>query len=485
MVLVFLAIVGGVIFAEVFHITSVPLWSLIGIVGSILTLTSLEFLNFRGKTLLVIAALFFLGITLYGIRYFDPGSLYSRINSSKNVEGKVISYPKNSNSGTEFTLKPDDSTGKLKIFLTSKEVSKVNYGDKLIIDGNLQIPPRFQDFDYREYLRKKEIWGVVYQGEVISSSSEMGNLILELGWRLRKIITTRIESLFPEQGSFLIALLFGDRDVLNENVTNSFTKTGLAHLLAASGLHLGIILGVSWWLLLRLGLPKSKIYLLSLPVLFLYLMIVGFKLPLLRASLIYFFGGAHFYLRKRGQILDDWYDPYQGLASAALLLVIINPNAISTAGFQLSFGATFAIAQFLQPIKKNLPLKPDYLSGILAASLAAQLGVIPVLVVHFHQIHPWAPIANLAAIPGVSAILYLGILSLALGKIVIISPVLIWLETRLISTFQWAIGKLSTIPLTQIQLPSVTPLVLLSYFILVYWIKRRLVSLPEIKNISV
>jgi len=213
-------------------------------------------------------------------------------------------------------------------------------------------------------------------------------------------------------------------------------------------------------------------------------MVVGFKLPLLRASLIYFFGGAHFYLKERGQILDDWYDPYQGLASAALLLVIINPNAISTAGFQLSFGATFAITQFLQPIKKNLPLKPDYLGGILAASLAAQLGVIPVLVVHFHQIHPWAPIVNLVAIPGVSAILYLGILSLALGKIVIISPVLIWLETRLISAFQWAISKLSTVPLTQIQLPSVTPLVLLSYFILVYWIKRRLVSLPEIKNIS-
>lgn len=479
MVLVFLAIVGGVILADIFHITSVPCWSLIGTLGSIVTLISFELLNFRGKTLLTIVALLFLGITLYGIRYFDPGSIYSRINSSKTIEGKVVSYPKNSNNGTEFTLKPDDSTGKLKIFLSSREISTVNYGDKLIIDGNIQIPPRFQDFDYREYLRKKGIWGVVYQGEVISSSPEIGNLILELGWRLRKIITTRIENLFPERGSFLIALLFGDRDVLNENVTNSFTKTGLAHLLAASGLHLGIILGVSWWLLYRLGLPKGKIYLLSLPILCFYLMVVGFKLPLLRASLIYFFGCSHFYLKERGQILDDWYDPYQALASAALLLVIINPSAISTAGFQLSFGATFAIVQFLQPIKKNLPLKQDYLGGILAASLAAQLGVIPVLAVHFHQIHPWAPIANLAAIPGVSAILYLGILSLVMGKIVIISPVLIWLETRLISTFQWAIGKLSTVPLTQIQLPSVTPLVLLSYFILVYWIKRRLVSFPK------
>lgn len=479
MVLVFLGMVGGIIFADILHITSVPFWSSIGILGSIVTLISLELLNFRGKTLLAILALFFLGITLYGIRYFDPGSLYPRINSSKTIEGKVVSYPKNSNNGTEFTLKPDDSTGKLKIFLSSKEVSTVNYGDKLMIDGNLQIPPRFQDFDYREYLRKKGIWGVVYQGEVIRSSPEIGNLILELGWKLRKIITTRIENLFPERGSFLIALLFGDRDVLNENVTNSFTKTGLAHLLAASGLHLGIILGVSWWLLYRLGLPKGKIYLLSLPLLCFYLMVVGFKLPLLRASLIYFFGCAHFYLKERGEILDDWYDPHQALASAALLLVIINPSAVSTAGFQLSFGATFAIVQFLQPIKKNLPLKPDYLGGILSASLAAQLGVIPVLAVHFHQLHPWAPIANLAAIPGVSAILYLGILSLVLGKIVIISPVLIWLETRLISTFQWAIGKLSTVPLTQIQLPSVTPLVLLSYFILVYWIKRRLVSLPK------
>jgi competence protein ComEC len=240
---------------------------------------------------------------------------------------------------------------------------------------------------------------------------------------------------------------------------------------------------VVWWALTRFGLDRGKIYLFSLPGIFLYLLVVGFKLPLLRASLIYLFGGAHFYLERKGLILSSWYDRYQALATAALLLLLLEPEAISTAGFQLSFGATFAIALFIEPIENALKLKPDYLSGILAASIAAQIGVGPVLAVHFGQIHPWAPVANLFAVPAVTLVLYFGLLLLGFGGLNFIGFTVTKLTALIISLTESVVRTLSKLPLATIGVPSVTPLALLSYLILVLWFRLKLgESTPGLKT---
>jgi competence protein ComEC len=240
---------------------------------------------------------------------------------------------------------------------------------------------------------------------------------------------------------------------------------------------------VVWWALTRFGLDRGKIYLFSLPGIFLYLLVVGFKLPLLRASLIYLFGGAHFYLERKGLILSSWYDRYQALATAALLLLLLEPEAISTAGFQLSFGATFAIALFIEPIENALDFKPNYLRGVLAASIAAQLGVGPVLAVHFGQIHPWAPVANLFAVPAVTLTLYLGLLTLALGGLEFMGFASAKLTALLISLTESVIRGLARLPLAAVEIPTVTPLALISYFILLFWLRNRLIgTAPLLEN---
>ena len=196
---------------------------------------------------------------------------------------------------------------------------------------------------------------------------------------------------------------------------------------------------------------------------------------MIRASLIYLFGGAHVFLREAGIILEDWYDRYQSLAGAALVLVLVNPENISTVGFQLSFGATFALALFFQPIKESLPVKPDYLGGILAASLSAQIGVFPVLAVHFGRVHPWAPFINLVAIPGVTAVLYLGIIALVFGQGVFVTSMISLLASKVIFHFRGLIRKISALPLTSVKIAEPTPLFLASYFVLIFWLRRRLI----------
>lgn len=474
LVLIFLSLTAGIILASIIEVKTTPLWSIIGTLTCLMGLSIAEIFELRIRTGIVIIGVALLGVALYGANYFEPDNLYTQLASIKTVSGKVTSYPVKTQSGTELILEPTEYRGKLKILLSKDNSLDLNYGDHLTVKGEFQVPPAFNDFDYREFLRKKKIWGVVYRGEVMEAQRGFANPFLELGWTIRKFLTVRINEVLPKRGNFLRALLFGTRDALNDSTEKSFMKTGLAHLLAASGLHLGIILGASWWLVTKLGFGRETTYLISLPLVCGYLIIVGFKLPLLRASVIYLFGGAHLWLKKAGIILDDWYDHYQALAGAALFLVIINPESISSVGFQLSFGATFALALFFRPIQRALPIKPDYLSGIIGASISAQLGVSPVLAVHFGQIHPWAPIINLLAIPAVTAILYLGIAATIFGQGIAGLSWLGFLTSKTILLFRGAIRKISALPLARVQLPTPTPLFLLSYLILLYWFKQKL-----------
>ncbi|MFB6290160.1 MAG: ComEC/Rec2 family competence protein [Candidatus Bipolaricaulia bacterium] len=479
LVLIFLTIVTGIILAGLLGLTKPPIWSFAGIIVSLAVIPVAEFFDLQWGPVLAILAAVLLGIVLYGTKYFEPENLYPSLSSLDKVSGRVCSYPLKTKTGVELTLKPDSYRGKLKVFLNPDNYSGIGYGDILTIKGKFEVPTVFDGFNYREFLRKKEIWGVVYEGKIVNSRRGFGNPVLELGWVLRRTMSRRVDTILPSGGNFLKALLFGARDVLKDTTKKSFTETGLAHLLAASGLHLGIILGVSWWLAGSLGLGRETTYLISLPLVFCYLVIVGFKLPLLRAALIYLFGGAHLWLKETGVILDDWYDRYQALAGAALVLVVINPETVSMVGFQLSFAATFSLALFFQRIKAALSIKPDYLGGILSASIAAQLGVAPVLAVHFGQIHPWAPFINLVAIPGVTAVLYLGILALILGQGIAGFSGLGNLTERVIILFRTAIENTSDVPLAQIQLPPPTPLALVSYFVLIYWFYRKLKTIER------
>ncbi|MFP4136673.1 MAG: ComEC/Rec2 family competence protein [Candidatus Acetothermia bacterium] len=474
MVLVFLGLVSGILLGIFLKVHTVPAWSLGGIGASIIVFVSSSLDRYRLKTAAIFTGLAFFGIALYGASYFQPASVDTTPEALNRATGRVVTYPVTSKQGTELVLEPEGYRGRIKVFSEGDTGKKIDYGDRLTISGDFRTPKSFRGFDYGEYLRKKDIWSVIYDAEIVSSQPGYANPAMELGWWVRKRISRQILKQNEDQGEFLVALIFGARDLLAEDVERAFTETGLAHLLAASGLHLGLILGVTWAILNWLGMDRGKIYLSSLPLVFMYLLTVGFKLPLLRASVIYLFGGAHFYLEKKGVILSDWYDRYQALASAGLLLALYDPQGVTTAGYQLSFGATFAIALYFDPIRERLPERPHYLFGILAASLAAQLGVGPVLAAHFHRVHPWAPLTNLVAIPWATGILYLGLLSVPLGNLPLIGPGIINLEKTAIRGFKWVITMLSEVPLTSLEIPAVTSTGLLSYFLILFWLKWRM-----------
>jgi len=374
--------------------------------------------------------------------------LYPLLDGLKTVRGMVSNYPTHRPERSSFVLDPQDLPGSLQIFYYHPHgaYKPVHYGDLLEIEARFRVPWQFEDFDYREYLRTRGIWGV---GSIWSAKQirllegRQGHPLLQWGYRARLYLFELIDRYLPAPGGALLkGLLFGERAYLSEEIEAGFRDAGVMHVLAVSGLHLGILVGLFWALLRLFRLSATQIYISLIPLVVMYLAIVGFKVSLVRASLMFAFVALGWVVAERGLILRSWMDPLQGLSAAALLILVFAPQALFDVSFQLSFAATLGIVialQFALPrwqaFSKGLRAKPaadaslwrralfklgEMVGFLTLISAAAQLAVAPVLAYHFHRVYLGALLANLIVVPLVTVALWLGVFVLLAG--VIIAP---------------------------------------------------------------
>ncbi len=223
---------------------------------------------------------------------------------------------------------------------------------------------------------------------------------------LRNRIQTKIETQFqisgPEgidqQGALLEALLLGERGRLSNTTIRSFQASGLFHLLALSGAHTAILIFVVMGLLRWLRLPDSCTLLSVLVLLILFVLLVEGRASVIRASVM-----AGLYLTGKNLCKDIHL--LNTLALAALVLLFANPFQISDLGFQLTFAATLSIVFFFTSLRRILPRLPLRQNEILAVTLAAQVGILPLGVRAFNRVIFLALFFNGAAIPLVACIM--------------------------------------------------------------------------------
>ncbi|MCL6642567.1 MAG: ComEC/Rec2 family competence protein, partial [Candidatus Bipolaricaulota bacterium] len=212
-----------------------------------------------------------------------------------------------------------------------------------------------------------------------------------------------------------------------QEIERAFRNACVMHVLAVSGANLGMILALlalvlRWW-----GFNFTKLYFLAAPVVLLYLLVVGFEVSLVRATVMFFFLTVGFVFAERGWMLKRWADPLQSLATAALAILLFDPEALFEASFQLSFAGTLGILLaviYLWPhIQKRLQPTPQppreeslrrrAVRGLVIfvlVSLAAQLAVAPVIAYQFHRVYLWGAIlGNLVIVPLVTIALWGGI----------------------------------------------------------------------------
>jgi competence protein ComEC len=213
----------------------------------------------------------------------------------------------------------------------------------------------------------------------------------------------------PEQG-LVRAMVLGDRTGVGEEAAEDFRIAGTYHVLALSGAQVALVAGLLLWASHRLRLrPFARAALVCGAVCF-YAQFVGGDVPVVRAALM-----AGILVSGRAFDLDG--DLANLLGFAALALLIYRPSWVGDVGFQLSFGATLGILLIGPVLVQRIRRLPLRLELALAASLAAQAALVPLLMAQFNRLAPAAVLMNLVAAPLASAVLLAGFCSVGLASV--------------------------------------------------------------------
>ena len=386
-----------------------------------------------------------LGMLAHQAAELPTDRLYPRLDELDAIQGVVADFPTQTADRTEFVLNSRRLPGGVQVFHWHGDgpPAEIAYGDRVTIKADVEVPTRFAGFDYRAYLATRNVWGVAsvwHRGQIEHRRPNAGHPFLRWAYDARLTLFEAIDAhLPPSQSALLKGLLFGERAFMSDDVEGRFRDAGVMHVLAVSGLHLAILLGLGWFLLRRSGRSVTQTYLLLIPLVFIYLAMVGFRLSLVRASLMLAFVALGWVIAERGWILKHWVDGLQGLSAAALVILIVHPPTLFNVSFQLSFSATAGILIVLQLALPRLNAWRDRLQrrwdtqatrwrrlGFAACERLATLGVItgaaqlavaPVIAWHFQRLYLGALVANLAIVPLVTVVLWTSVVFLGLAVV--------------------------------------------------------------------
>lgn len=323
------------------------------------------------------------------------------------------------------------------------------YGDVLLIKGEpraVSAPLNPGQFDYRKYLAAHNIHHqqYLYPGQFRKIGENIRNPALALSIKLRHNLDKVFRKLVPSHREYGIAsaLVLGIKDELDNDIKATYSNTGTMHVLAVSGLHVGLVFSI-----LSIGLKRLRSSVshrlfsavVALAVVWTYAFITALSPSVLRAAVMFTFVIGAQVLQRRSNM-------YNTLATAAFGLLCFNPYFLFDVGFQLSFLAVLAIVYLHPRIYKLLEFDnyaADQVWILTSISLAAQIGTFPLSLYYFHQFPVYFLLSNLVAVPLSTGILYVGLsvlffgwipyLGFGLGKLMqgmvwLMNEAMMWLE---------------------------------------------------------
>lgn len=214
------------------------------------------------------------------------------------------------------------------------------------------------------------------------------------------------------QAALLRGMTLGQDEALDESTRKEFRVSSLAHVLAASGQNVALLLALALPLLAYAGLGLRGRLIGALALIALYVPLAGAGPSIQRAGVM---GAATTVAALAGRPASRWY----ALLLAAAVTLALNPRASGDPGWQLSFAAVTAIALLAPRLRALLRARriPDPVADATAMTLAATLGTAPLLALHFHQLSLVGVPANLLAAPAIAPITWLGMLAATLGQL--------------------------------------------------------------------
>jgi competence protein ComEC len=281
-------------------------------------------------------------------------------------------------------------------------------GDRVALEGVLRTP---DDPGFAEALRHKGIVAEL-QANRFERLGPAANPFVRATQVFRAFVGRSISRLFPpKEAGLLLGLVMGDDSRLDPGLSRDFQATGLGHLLVVSGENVAMVLAPILALAAWLGLTRWPRFFLATGTVAFFVVLTGAEPSVMRA-------GVMAALMLIGVLMGRPRSTASILASAVLVLLALDPWLVWSIGFQLSVAATAGMVALATPLadrlRRFLPMPVALAAG---TTVAAQFGVTPILLFHFHEVPGVTIAANLAAFPAVSPALLLGIAASTTGLV--------------------------------------------------------------------
>lgn len=375
------------------------------------------------------------------------------LGSKQSIVGHVTTLPEEKTNSYRVVLRISaiqsenqwyQTNGKLLVYMEKGDRSaQLSIGDQIVCYGSIEEicnAGNPNEFDYRSYMQRRHIYAQCYvpSDQWKETGQIKGHWLARSSGQLRRKIMALFDSYGMDQEEYgvMSALSVGYKNAIPDPLKNDYASAGAIHVLAISGLHVGIIyLMLQWGLLFLVRIKYGSILrmVIILAVLFFYAVLTGLSPSVMRASTMFAFVLV-------GQSFRRPTNVYNSIAVSAFVLLMINPHLIYEVGFQLSYAAVVSIVYFFPKIDGWVQISNPLLKKIwslVAVSLAAQIGVFPLVLYYFHQFPVYFFITSVFAIPLVTMAIYI-----TMGVFVLMFTD--QLLSYLIQALEWIIQGLNT-----------------------------------------
>ncbi|RIV70896.1 ComEC/Rec2 family competence protein [Flagellimonas aequoris] len=345
-----------------------------------------------------------------------------------------------------IALDTESASGKILLILPSDSTDKsFKVDDELLILAKPEtVPPPLNphQFDYKRYLEKQGIHHqILANKKVLVPIEHPSQTLLGVASSFREHIIAQLKKhdFGVQEVGVIQALLLGQRDDISEDTYNNYINAGAVHILAVSGLHVGILLLLLQFLLSpleRLRSGKTLKLVIIVTLLWAYAFIAGLSPSIIRAVTMFSFLAYAMHLNRPT-------NSFNIIALSMLFILLVKPLFLFQVGFQMSYAAVFAIV-WIYPKMQRFWYPDNYflqkIWQLLSVSVAAQLGVLPISLFYFHQFPALFFVANLLIIPFLGLILGFGILVIFLALMDALPATLVLVYDQIIKLMNATVG---------------------------------------------
>lgn len=303
------------------------------------------------------------------------------------------------------------------------------------------------EFDAKSYWNNKSIRKMAFIGESefrYIDHKDISHITLFFKSIRSNLTASLTANLSRDQAGIAKALLLGDKSTLSMETKKSFGNAGAMHVLAVSGLHVGIIMYLLLFVLSKFSrfISRRKAVLICVILVWIYAGITGFSPSVMRAAFM-------FSVLMLGQVWSKNGNSINTLFFSAFVLLLINPLLINDIGFQLSYLAVLGILLMYKRVRSLLLIKNKWLNKIwegTAVGISAQILTVPLSLYYFHQFPNYFMLSNLGVMVFAGVLLAIGLALFTFKAIAFLKPILVFVLGLGISLLFFFIQFVESIP---------------------------------------